>query len=120
MAEWSKALCLGRSIFGSVGSNPTPVTLFYQFTRDKYPQELLRKTELNQLPRKPRQEIYQENYQKDRMAERSKALRLGRSIFGCVGSNPTPVTFFLQTQTRQISTGIAQKKVRVKSITEQT
>ena len=54
------------------------------------------------------------------MAEWSKALRLGRSIFGCVGSNPTPVTFFLQTQTRQISTGIAQKKVRVKSIIEQT
>ena len=54
------------------------------------------------------------------MAEWSKALRLGRSIFGCVGSNPTPVTFFLQIHTRQIPTGIAQKKVRVKSINEQT
>ena len=28
------------------------------------------------------------------MAERSKALRSGRSIFGCVGSNPTPVSSF--------------------------
>ena len=28
------------------------------------------------------------------MAEWSKALRSGRSIFGCVGSNPTPVNFF--------------------------
>ena len=54
------------------------------------------------------------------MAEWSKALRLGRSIFGCVGSNPTPVTFFLQIDMRQVSTGIAQKKVRVKSINEQT
>ena len=54
------------------------------------------------------------------MARWSKALRLGRSIFGCVGSNPTPVTFFLQTHTKQISTGIALKKVRVKSITQQT
>ena len=27
------------------------------------------------------------------MAEWSKALRSGRSIFGCVGSNPTPVKF---------------------------
>ena len=29
-----------------------------------------------------------------RMAERFKALRSGRSIFGCVGSNPTPVSSF--------------------------
>ena len=27
MAEWSKALVLGTSLFGGVGSNPTPVTL---------------------------------------------------------------------------------------------
>ena len=54
------------------------------------------------------------------MAEWSKALRLGRSIFGCVGSNPTPVTFFLQIHTRQIPTGTAQKKVSFKSIIEQT
>ena len=54
------------------------------------------------------------------MAEWSKALRLGRSIFGCVDLNPTPVIFFLQIHTKQISTGIAQIKVRVKSITEQT
>ena len=26
MAEWSKALVLGTSLFGGVGSNPTPVT----------------------------------------------------------------------------------------------
>ena len=54
------------------------------------------------------------------MAEWSKALCLGRSIFGCVGSKPTPVIFSLQIHTRQISTGIVQIKVRVKSITEQT
>ena len=54
------------------------------------------------------------------MAEWSKALRLGHSIVGCVGSNPTPVTFFQQIHTRQIYTGIAQKKVRVKSINKQT
>ena len=28
------------------------------------------------------------------MVKRTKALRYGRSIFGCVGSNPTPVTQF--------------------------
>ena len=28
MAEWSKALVLGTSHFGGVGSNPTPVTFF--------------------------------------------------------------------------------------------
>ena len=43
------------------------------------------------------------------MAEWSKALRLGRSIFGCVGSNPTPVTFFPQTHRRLISTRNYQK-----------
>ena len=26
LAEWSKALVLGTSLFGGVGSNPTPVT----------------------------------------------------------------------------------------------
>ena len=44
------------------------------------------------------------------MAEWSEALRLGRSIFGSMCSNPTPVKVFLQFHTRQISTGIAQKK----------
>ena len=34
------------------------------------------------------------NSQSDRMAERSKALVLGTSHFGGVGTNPTPVTFF--------------------------
>ena len=43
------------------------------------------------------------------MAEWSKALYLGRSIFGCVGSNTTPATFSLQTHRRQISTGNNQK-----------
>ena len=28
MAEWSKALVLGTSHFGGVGSNPTPVIFF--------------------------------------------------------------------------------------------
>ena len=28
VAEWSKALVLGTSLFGGVGSNPTPVTIF--------------------------------------------------------------------------------------------
>ena len=44
------------------------------------------------------------------MAEWSKALRLGRSIFGCVGSNPTPVTFFLQIHKRQIAQELLRKK----------
>ena len=39
-------------------------------------------------------ESSQENVSSGRMAERSKALRSGRSIFGCVGSNPTPVNSF--------------------------
>ena len=56
---------------------------------------LRKKWELNQLPSKPRdRKIYQENHQRGRMAEWSEALRLGRSIFGCVCSNPTPVIFF--------------------------
>ena len=29
MAEWSKALVLGTSLFGGVGSNPTPVMFFF-------------------------------------------------------------------------------------------
>ena len=28
LAEWSKALVLGTSLFGGVGSNPTPVIFF--------------------------------------------------------------------------------------------
>lgn len=32
MAEWSKALRLGRSLFGGVGSTPTLVILFYFFS----------------------------------------------------------------------------------------
>ena len=28
VAEWSKALVLGTSLFGGVGSNPTPVIIF--------------------------------------------------------------------------------------------
>ena len=31
MAEWSKALVLGTSHFGGVGSNPTPVMFFFFF-----------------------------------------------------------------------------------------
>ena len=29
MAEWSKALVLGTSLYGGVGSNPTTAILFY-------------------------------------------------------------------------------------------
>ena len=29
VAEWSKALVLGTSLFGGVGSNPTAANLFY-------------------------------------------------------------------------------------------
>ena len=29
VAEWSKALVLGTSLFGGVGSNPTPVIILY-------------------------------------------------------------------------------------------
>ena len=32
VAEWSKALVLGTSLFGGVGSNPTAAT-FYPWTR---------------------------------------------------------------------------------------
>ena len=32
LAEWSKALVLGTSLFGGVGSNPTPVTILVQLT----------------------------------------------------------------------------------------
>ena len=31
MAEWSKALVLGTSLFGDVGSNPTPDMIFISF-----------------------------------------------------------------------------------------
>ena len=31
MAEWSKALVLGTSLFGGVGSNPTSVTFWVRF-----------------------------------------------------------------------------------------
>ena len=30
MAEWSKALVLGTSYFGSAGSNPAPVTFYHR------------------------------------------------------------------------------------------
>ena len=35
LAEWSKALVLGTSLFGGVGSNPTSVTFFVVFCIDK-------------------------------------------------------------------------------------
>ena len=31
LAEWSKALVLGTSLFGGVGSNPTSVIFFFEF-----------------------------------------------------------------------------------------
>ena len=31
VAEWSKALVLGTSVFGGVGSNPTAVNIFFIF-----------------------------------------------------------------------------------------
>ena len=34
LAEWSKALVLGTSLFGGVGSNPTPVIFYYAEYRD--------------------------------------------------------------------------------------
>ena len=34
MAEWSKALVLGTSLFGGVGSNPTPVTILNHFSTE--------------------------------------------------------------------------------------
>ena len=42
--------------------------------------------------------LHQRGSMQGRMAEWSKALRSGRSIFGCVGSNPTPVILFLGTK----------------------
>ena len=111
MAEWSEALRLGRSIFGCVCSNPTPVIFFLQFHKRQISTgNAQKKKEVKSITEHTQIKIYQENYQRGRMAEWSKALRLGRSIFGCVGSNTTPVTFFLQIHTRQISTGICSEK----------
>ena len=67
------------------------------------------KKEVKSITEHTQIKIYQENYQRGRMAEWFKELRLGRSIFGCVGSNPTPVTYFLQTHRRLISTRNYQK-----------
>ena len=54
------------------------------------------------------------------MAEWSKALRLGRSIFGCVGSNTTPVTFFsTNSQETDINMKLS-KKVKIETIFEHT
>ena len=36
MAEWSKALRLGRNIFGCVGSNPTPCTSYFDFFQSRF------------------------------------------------------------------------------------
>ena len=97
MAEWSKALRLGRSIFGCVGSNPTPVTFFSTNSQETdINKKLSIKLKWKQFSGTPGQKSYQENFPRGRMAEWSKALCSGRSIFGCVGSNPTPVTFFYQ------------------------
>ena len=49
MAEWSKALYLGRSIFGCVGSNTTPVTFFYKLTGDRYQQEMIKKVKMETI-----------------------------------------------------------------------
>ena len=121
MAEWSKALRLGRSTFGCVGSKPTPVILFLHFHKRQISTgNAQKKVEVKSITEHTQIKTFQENYRRGRMAEWSKALCLGRSVFGCVDSNPTPVIFFLQNHTRQMSTGIAQIKVRVKSITAQT
>ena len=39
VAEWSKALVLGTSLFGGVGSNPTAVTCFSLFSEVKAKQK---------------------------------------------------------------------------------
>ena len=36
LAEWSKALVLGTSLFGGVGSNPTSVTFFFKGNKNDW------------------------------------------------------------------------------------
>ena len=73
LAEWSKALVLGTSLFGGVGSNPTSVTFF---SPGNWIHNRLKK-KINVLHRK------------GSVADRSKALDSSSSLFGGVGSNPT-------------------------------
>ena len=100
MAEWSKALRSGRSIFGCVGSNPTPVNLYsyLQFTIVYlFFKPFLMSWPLSACYFKNITQYYMYWHvlsKYGRMAEWSKVLRSGRSIFGCVGSNPTPVNFY--------------------------
>ena len=80
VAEWSKALVLGTSLQGGVGSNPTTANFRHSPFRDVlvFPG----KTILYVLC--------------GSVAEWSKALVLGTSLFGGVGSNPTTIKTFLK------------------------
>ena len=72
MAKLSKALVLGTSLFGGVGSNPTAArTVFSSYCIEKHVFCTMK------------------NYLMTSVAEWSKALVLGTSLFGGVGSNPT-------------------------------
>ena len=123
MAERSKALRQGRNLFGGVGSNPTLVTLFCgSLPRARTKQQATGRIELptlglqdqcsaTELSRRRGKDKATERIELstpglrdlcsatelsglcDRMAEWSKALRSGRSLFGGVGSNPTLTTF---------------------------
>ena len=69
VAEWSKALVLGTSHFGGVGSNPTTIKrVFGEFGRN--------------MTQKTRHHDHKRYFLKStvRMAEWSKALRSGRSL----------------------------------------
>ena len=77
MAERSKALVSGISLFGGEGSHPSSVTSFC-FVR---------------APRRPH--LRSCNTAFGWMAERSKALDSGTSLFGGEGSNPSSITSFL-------------------------
>ena len=82
-----------------MGSNPTPVKLLLNLKKERHKHislfELIAKEQCRMRTFVPKIPI-----SNGRMAEWSKALRLGRSIFGCVGSNPTPVIILLNLKKR--------------------
>ena len=83
MAERSKAPVSGTGLFGGVGSNPTPIICFAFFA----PNLVVQGRFIFALGAGGVDD------QHGWMAERSKALVLGTSLFGGVGSNPTPIIY---------------------------
>ena len=119
MAEWSKALRSGRSIFGCVGSNLTPVILLLNLVKRNKKISLF---EIIAIKRCQIRIVVSQKFPitNGRMAEWSKALRLGRSIFGCEGSNPTPVIILLNLKKRNklisLTELIAKEQCRMRTV----